>query len=79
MIWQANTYEYLLFFTMQVIRNDLAKDEFEFCMVIIFKENLWGRAIVWYLLLLENSIDSFNMLVDSFIRAHVEAKKVQPY
>lgn len=43
-----------------------------------FNETLLEGAFVWCPLLLENSINSFNMLAHSFIRAHVGAKKMQP-
>ena len=34
-------------------------------------------ALTWYSLLLEHTIDSFEMLADSFIKALVGARKVQ--
>ncbi|XP_019248831.1 PREDICTED: uncharacterized protein LOC109228110 [Nicotiana attenuata] len=34
-------------------------------------------ALTWYLLLLEHSVDAFEMLADSFIKAHAGARKDQ--
>nr|XP_009587656.1 uncharacterized protein LOC104085351 [Nicotiana tomentosiformis] len=42
----------------------------------IFGETLTGGALTWYSLLPENSIDSFEMLTDSFIKDHSGARKV---
>ncbi|XP_070048879.1 uncharacterized protein [Nicotiana tomentosiformis] len=41
-----------------------------------FGETLTRGALTWYSLLPEHSIDSFEILEDSFIKAHVGARKV---
>lgn len=42
-----------------------------------FAETLIKRALTWYSLLTDNSIDSFAELAYSFIKAHVGAQKVK--
>ncbi|XP_070010193.1 uncharacterized protein [Nicotiana sylvestris] len=51
-------------------------DEIKFVLLTMFRETLSKGAMMWYHNLAPNSIDSFVMLVDSFIKAHVSAIKV---
>ncbi|XP_070035743.1 uncharacterized protein [Nicotiana tomentosiformis] len=62
---------------MAVKGNDLAPHEIESVLLKKFGETLTREALTWYLLLPEHSINSFEMLADSFIKAHTEARKVQ--
>lgn len=48
-------------------------------MVKKFGGTLSGGTLIWYSLLPENSIDSFSMLTDSFVRAHEGATKMRPH
>ncbi|XP_070029209.1 uncharacterized protein [Nicotiana sylvestris] len=57
-------------------RNDLEDDEIESVLLKKFGETLSKGAIIWYHNLPPNSIDSFAMLVDSFVKAHAGAIKV---
>jgi len=57
--------------------NDLAQHEIEFVLLKKFSETLTKGALTWYYLLPEHSIDSLEMLIDSFIKAHARARKVQ--
>ncbi|XP_070057126.1 uncharacterized protein [Nicotiana tomentosiformis] len=69
--------EHITTYTMAVKENDLAPHEIESVLLKKFGETLTRGALEWYSLLPEHSIDSFEMLVDSFINAHVGARKVQ--
>ncbi|XP_075077135.1 uncharacterized protein LOC142163882 [Nicotiana tabacum] len=57
--------------------NDLAPHETESVLLKKFGETLTRGALMWYSLLPEHSIDSFEMLANSFNKAHVGARKVQ--
>ncbi|XP_070036974.1 uncharacterized protein [Nicotiana tomentosiformis] len=57
--------------------NDLAQHKIESVLLNKFGETLTKGALTWYSLLPEHSINSFDMLVDSFIKAHAGAWKVQ--
>ncbi|XP_070045618.1 uncharacterized protein [Nicotiana tomentosiformis] len=59
--------------------NDLATHEIESVLLKKFGETLTRGALTWYSLFPEHSVDSFEMLVDSFIKAHAGAKKVQAH
>ncbi|XP_070032043.1 uncharacterized protein [Nicotiana tomentosiformis] len=61
---------------MAVKGNDLAPHEIEFVLLKKFGETLTIGALTWYSRLPEHSIDSFEMLTDSFTKAHVGARKV---
>nr|XP_016476400.1 PREDICTED: uncharacterized protein LOC107797992 [Nicotiana tabacum] len=61
---------------MVVKGNDLAPHEIESVLLKKFGETLTNRALTWYSLLPELSIDSFEMLADYFIKAHAGARKV---
>ncbi|XP_009759722.1 uncharacterized protein [Nicotiana sylvestris] len=62
---------------MAVKENDLTPLEIEFVLLKKFGETLMRGALMWYSLLPEHSIDSFEILADSFIKAYAEAEKVQ--
>ncbi|XP_016490081.1 uncharacterized protein LOC107809900 [Nicotiana tabacum] len=61
---------------MAVTVNDLTPHEIESVLLNKFEDTLIKGALSWYSLFPEHSIDSFEMLADSFIKAHVRAKKV---
>ncbi|XP_075101961.1 uncharacterized protein LOC142177379 [Nicotiana tabacum] len=63
--------------TTTMMGNDLLPHEIESVLLKKFGEARTKGALTWYSLLPENSIDSFQMLVDSFIKAHAGARKVQ--
>ncbi|XP_070045026.1 uncharacterized protein [Nicotiana tomentosiformis] len=69
--------EHITIYTMAVKGNDLTSHEIESVLLKKFGETLTRGALTWYSLLPEHSIDSFEMLVDSFIKAHTGARKVQ--
>ncbi|XP_070056467.1 uncharacterized protein [Nicotiana tomentosiformis] len=64
-------------YTTVVKGNDLASHEIESVLLKKFGETLTRGALTWYSLLPEHSIYSFEMLANSFIKAHAGAKKVQ--
>ncbi|XP_059281285.1 uncharacterized protein LOC132034979 [Lycium ferocissimum] len=57
--------------------NDLADDERESVLLKKFGETLSKGVMIWYHNLPEHSIDSFAMLADAFVKAHVGAIKVE--
>ncbi|XP_070050883.1 uncharacterized protein [Nicotiana tomentosiformis] len=57
--------------------NDLEDDEIESVLLKKFRDTLSKGAMIWYHNLPPNSIDSFDILADSFIKAHVGAIKVE--
>nr|XP_016461060.1 PREDICTED: uncharacterized protein LOC107784442 [Nicotiana tabacum] len=59
--------------------NDLAPHGIELVLLKKFGETLKKRALTWHLLLPEHSIDSFEMLANSFGKAHVEARNIQAW
>ncbi|XP_070003717.1 uncharacterized protein [Nicotiana sylvestris] len=63
-------------YTCAVKGNNLKDDEIESVLLKKFGETLLKGAMMWYYNLGPNSIDSFAMLADSFIKAHVGAIKV---
>ncbi|XP_070049025.1 uncharacterized protein [Nicotiana tomentosiformis] len=69
-------HEHITTYTTTVNGNDLAPHEIESVLLKKFGETLMKGALTWYSLLPEHSIDSFEMLVDSFIKAHAGARKV---
>ncbi|XP_070032417.1 uncharacterized protein [Nicotiana tomentosiformis] len=69
--------EHITTYTTTVKGNDLAPHEIESVLLKKFGETLTGGALTWYSLLPELSIDSFVMLVDSFIKSHTGARNVQ--
>ncbi|XP_070036538.1 uncharacterized protein [Nicotiana tomentosiformis] len=62
---------------MAVKGNNLAPHEIESILLKKFGETLTRGALMWYSLLPEHSINLFEMLADSFIKAHAGARKVQ--
>ncbi|XP_070057734.1 uncharacterized protein [Nicotiana tomentosiformis] len=62
---------------MAVKGNDLSPHEIESVLLKKFGETLTRGDLTWYSLLPEHSIDFFEMLTDSFIKAHAGARKVQ--
>ncbi|XP_070036715.1 uncharacterized protein [Nicotiana tomentosiformis] len=64
-------------YTMVVKGNDLAPHEIESVLLMKFGETLTKGALTWYSIFPEHSIDSFEMLADSFIKAPAGARKVQ--
>ncbi|XP_070032636.1 uncharacterized protein [Nicotiana tomentosiformis] len=68
--------EHITTYTTAVKQNDLAPHEIEYVLLKTFGETLMRGALTWYSLLLEQSIDFYEMLADSFIKAHGEARKV---
>ncbi|XP_070010518.1 uncharacterized protein [Nicotiana sylvestris] len=64
-------------FTTGVKGNDLTKQEIESVLVKKFGETLTKGALTWYSLLPENSINSFDELADSLIKAHSGSQKVE--
>ncbi|XP_075101999.1 uncharacterized protein LOC142177409 [Nicotiana tabacum] len=67
--------EHITTYSMAVKGNDLAPHEIESVFLKQFGETHMRGALTWYSLLPEDSIDSFEMLADSFIKAHVGARK----
>lgn len=63
---------------MFVNKNDLSKDEAKSVMVKKFRETHSEGALIWYSLLPDRSIDSFNMFAYNFTKAHASTWKVQP-
>ncbi|XP_075101934.1 uncharacterized protein LOC142177357 [Nicotiana tabacum] len=73
----SNPQEHITTYTTAVKGNDLAPHEIESVLLKIFGETFTSGALTWYSLLPEHSIDSFEMLADSFVKAHADARKVQ--
>jgi len=73
----SDPHEHITTYTTAVKGNDLAPHEIESVLLKKFGETLTRGALTWYSLLPEHSIDSFEMLADSFIKAHAGARKVQ--
>nr|XP_018627617.1 uncharacterized protein LOC104100177 [Nicotiana tomentosiformis]XP_018627618.1 uncharacterized protein LOC104100177 [Nicotiana tomentosiformis] len=69
--------EHITTYTTAVKGNDLVPHEIESVLLKKFGETLMRRALTWYSLLPEYSIDSFEMLANSFIKTHAGARKVQ--
>ncbi|XP_075077348.1 uncharacterized protein LOC142164076 [Nicotiana tabacum] len=69
--------EHITTYTTSMKENDLALHEIESVLLKKFGETLTRGSLTWYSLLPEYSIDSFEMLIDSFIKAHTGARKVQ--
>ncbi|XP_070008198.1 uncharacterized protein [Nicotiana sylvestris] len=57
--------------------NDLEEDEIECVLLKTFGETLSKEPMIWYHNLPPNSIDSFTMLADSFMKAHTRDIKVE--
>jgi len=68
--------EHVTSYTCAIKGNDLEDDEIESVLLKKFGETLSKGAMIWYHNLPPNSIDSFAMLADSFVKAHAGAIKV---
>ncbi|XP_070050113.1 uncharacterized protein [Nicotiana tomentosiformis] len=73
----SNPREHITTYTTAVKGNDLDPHEIESALLKKFRETLMKGALTWYSLLSEHSIDFFEKLADSFIKAHVGSRKVQ--
>ncbi|XP_070039160.1 uncharacterized protein [Nicotiana tomentosiformis] len=69
--------EHVTSYTYAIKGNDLEDDEIESVLLKRFGATLSKGAMIWYHNLPPNSIDSFAMLADSFVTAHVGAIKVE--
>ncbi|XP_070013177.1 uncharacterized protein [Nicotiana sylvestris] len=68
--------EHVTAYTCAVNDNDIKNDKIESVLLKKFRETLSKGAMMWYHNLDPNSVDSFAMLADSFIRAHAGTIKV---
>ncbi|XP_070053700.1 uncharacterized protein [Nicotiana tomentosiformis] len=68
--------EHVTSYTCAIKGNDLEEDEIESILLKKFGETLSKGAMIWYHNLPPNSIDSFAMLEDSFVKAYAGAIKV---
>ncbi|XP_070049816.1 uncharacterized protein [Nicotiana tomentosiformis] len=68
--------EHVTSYTCAIKGNDLEDDEIESVLLKKLGETLSKGAMIWYYNLPLNSIDSFAMFADSFLKAHAEAIKV---
>ncbi|XP_070011352.1 uncharacterized protein [Nicotiana sylvestris] len=68
--------EHVTSYTCAIKGNDLEDDEIESVLLKKFGETLSKGVLIWYHNLPPNSIDSFAMLADSFVKAHVGAIKI---
>ncbi|XP_070031758.1 uncharacterized protein [Nicotiana tomentosiformis] len=69
--------EHVTSYTCAIKGNDLEDDEIESVLLKKFGETLSKVAMILYHDLPPNSIDSFSMLDDSFVKAHARAIKVE--
>ncbi|XP_070057051.1 uncharacterized protein [Nicotiana tomentosiformis] len=69
--------EHVPSYTCAIKGNGLEDDEIESVLLKKFGETLSKGAMIWYHNLPPNSIDSFAMLADSFVKAHTGAIKVE--
>nr|XP_009785873.1 PREDICTED: uncharacterized protein LOC104234076 [Nicotiana sylvestris] len=68
--------EHITLYTCGIKGNDLNDDEIESVLLKKFGETLLKGAMIWYHNLPPNSIDSFAMLADAFMKVHAGAIKV---
>ncbi|XP_070029156.1 uncharacterized protein [Nicotiana sylvestris] len=73
----TNPNEHVTSYTCAIKGKDLEDDEIESVLLKKFGETLSKGAIIWHHNLPLNSIDSFAMLADSFVKAHARAIKVE--
>ncbi|XP_070041246.1 uncharacterized protein [Nicotiana tomentosiformis] len=73
----TNPNKHMTSYTCSIKGNDLEDDEIEFVLLKMFRETLSKGAMIWYHNLPPNSIDSFAMLVDTFVKAPAGAIKVE--
>ncbi|XP_070034677.1 uncharacterized protein [Nicotiana tomentosiformis] len=69
--------EQITTYTCAIKGNDLEDNEIESVLLKKFGETLSKRAMIWYHNLPPNSINSFVMPVDSFVKEHAGAIKVE--
>ncbi|XP_070031129.1 uncharacterized protein [Nicotiana tomentosiformis] len=69
--------EHITSYTYAIKGNDLEDDEIESVLLKKFGETLSKGAMIWYHNLPSNSIDSFAMLTDCFVKAHAGAIKIE--
>ncbi|XP_060187641.1 uncharacterized protein LOC132616897 [Lycium barbarum] len=69
--------EHVTVYTYVIKGNDFTDDERGSVLLKKFGETLSKGAMIWYHNLPEHSIDSFAMLADAFVKAHVGAIKVE--
>ncbi|XP_070020417.1 uncharacterized protein [Nicotiana sylvestris] len=67
--------EHITAYMCAVKGNDIKDDEIESVLLKKFGETLSKEAMIWYHNVAPNSIDSFAMLANSFIKAHTSAIK----
>ncbi|XP_070002594.1 uncharacterized protein [Nicotiana sylvestris] len=67
--------EHVTIYACTVKGNDIKNDEIESVLLKKFGETLSKGAMMWYHNLAPNSIDSFAMLADFFVKAHAGAIK----
>nr|XP_009761108.1 PREDICTED: uncharacterized protein LOC104213323 [Nicotiana sylvestris] len=68
--------EHIISYTCRIKGNDLTDDEIEPVLLKTFGKSLSKGAMIWYHNLPPNSIDSFAMLENAFIKAHAGPIKV---
>ncbi|XP_070035197.1 uncharacterized protein [Nicotiana tomentosiformis] len=68
--------EHVTSYTFAIKGNGLEDNEIESVLLKKFRETLSKGAMIWYHNLPPNSIDSFSMLADSFVKEHAGARKV---
>ncbi|XP_070049334.1 uncharacterized protein [Nicotiana tomentosiformis] len=73
----SDSQKHITTYTTAIKGNDLAHHEIKSVLLKKFGETLMRGALTWYSLLPQYSIDFFEMLADSFIKAHAGARKVQ--
>ncbi|XP_070046301.1 uncharacterized protein [Nicotiana tomentosiformis] len=69
--------EHVTSYTCAIKANNLEDDEIESVLLKTIGEILSKGAMIWYHNLPPNSIESFSMLADSFVKAHAGAIKVK--
>lgn len=69
--------EHVTSYTCAIKGNDLEDDAIESVLLKKFGETLSKGAMIWYHNLTPNSIDSFAILADAFVKAHAGAIKVE--
>nr|XP_016434446.1 PREDICTED: uncharacterized protein LOC107760851 [Nicotiana tabacum] len=72
----TNPNEHITIYTCGIKGNDLEDDEIESVLLKRFRETLSKGAMIWYHNLPPNSIDSFAMLADLFVKAYAGTIKV---
>ncbi|XP_070022193.1 uncharacterized protein [Nicotiana sylvestris] len=73
----TDPHEHVTSYTCAIKGNDLEDDEIEFVLLKKLGETLSKGAMIWYHNFPPNSIDSFAMLAESFVKAHARAIKVK--